>query len=81
MSVDYYLACNKCNECVHVAQDGLGGWTFYSGEPDCMAELGTWLGEQVLRGCRPVLLPEYEVEDMAERIWKPSPSRRGDGHD
>lgn len=71
MSVDYYMACGKCMQCIHVAQDGLGGWTFYSGEPDCMQELGEFLGEH--SGCYSVLfLPEYRVEDMEERMWRPS---------
>lgn len=75
MSVDYYMACGKCMQCIHVAQDGLSGFTFYSGEPDCMQQLGEWLGEHVL--CSAILfLPEHQVEDMDERMWKPTAKRR-----
>ncbi len=79
MSVDYYIACPICKECIHVAQDGLGGWTFYSGEPDCMAELGSWLGEQALRGCKPELMTEDHIDGWDERMWKPKHLRRGTG--
>jgi hypothetical protein len=69
MSVDYYLACGKCMECIQVAQDGLGGFTFYSGEPSCMQELGEFLGEHALCG-NVRFLTEHEVEDMDEREWR-----------
>lgn len=68
MSVDYYFACGKHMECIHVAQDGLGGFSFYRNEPNCIEELGGWLEEHAL--CASILfLPEHQVEDMSERIW------------
>jgi hypothetical protein len=70
VSSDYYFACGKHMECIHVAQDGLGGFSFYSGEPNCMEELGQWLDEHL--HCNSILfLPEHRVEDMVERCWRP----------
>jgi hypothetical protein len=43
MSVDFYFACDACKAAIHVAQDGLSGFTFYSGEPECMKALGVFL--------------------------------------
>lgn len=69
MSVDYYFACGKCMQCIHVAQDGLSGFSFYSGEPNCMQELGKFIGEHAL--CSSVLLlTEHQVEEMDEREWR-----------
>ena len=70
MSVDFYFACGKCNQCIHVAQDGLSGFSFYSRVPNCMHELGEFLHEHSL--CNSILfLPEHQVEDMDEREWRP----------
>lgn len=44
MSVDYYMACTICMKALHVAQDGLGGFTFYRGQDDTMRLLGEFLG-------------------------------------
>lgn len=71
MSCDYYLACTTCGSCVHVAQDGLSGWSFYSGEPDCMKTLGVWMGAHTLGPCKVVLLPEQDVEEYEEIEWSP----------
>jgi len=69
MSVDYYFACKKCNECTHVAQDGLSGFTFYSGEPDCMEKLGHFLRDHSLCG-EVHMVTEFEgTDDMEKREW------------
>lgn len=68
MSVDYYLACNKCRKCYHVAQDGMSGFTFYSGEPRCMKGLGPFLAEHVLCGA-PVVLAEHHLDDYDRVEW------------
>jgi hypothetical protein len=69
MSVDWYMGCEDCRECIHIAQDGLSGWTFYSGEPDCMRQLGKFLGEHSL--CGGVhMLSEQIVEEWTEREWR-----------
>lgn len=43
MSVDFYIACKECKEALHIAQDGLSGFTFYSGQPDTMKLLAAFL--------------------------------------
>jgi hypothetical protein len=43
MSTEYYLACRDCQRKIHIAQDGMSGFTFYSGEPKCMHLLRDWL--------------------------------------
>lgn len=43
MSVDYYIACHECRKIIHVAQDGMSGFHFYSREPGCLAALGQML--------------------------------------
>lgn len=68
MSTDYSLACLKCKKHYWVAQDGLSGFTFYSGEKQCMAGINKFLGEHVLHG-KVVLLPEYDVEDFEQVDW------------
>lgn len=69
MSVDYYFACGKHMECIHVAHEGLSGFAFYRDEPDCMEKLGAFLEEHTL--CSSILyLPEYHVDDMKEREWR-----------
>lgn len=48
MSVDFYLVCHDCRKRIHIAQDGLSGWTFYSGERNCMKQLSAWFAEHTL---------------------------------
>jgi hypothetical protein len=36
MSTLYYMTCHQCKKSIWVAQDGLSGFSFYSGEPACM---------------------------------------------
>ena len=70
MSVDYYMACEACKECYWVGQDGLSGFTFYSGEPRCMKGLPDFLEEHVLCGGEgPRLMPEQHVEDFKQIDW------------
>ncbi len=69
MSTDHYFACTTCGTCIHVAQDGLSGFTFYSGEPGCMAELGRWLEKHSLSPCAIAWMSEHEVEDFEEVDW------------
>jgi hypothetical protein len=69
VSVCYYVACKKCLKCYHIAQDGLSGFTFYSGEPKCVSGLGPFLGEHILCGEPLVILSEHAVEDYDEVEW------------
>ena len=48
MSYDFYLVCHECRQRIHLAQDGLSGWTFYSGETDCMAKFSEFLDKHAL---------------------------------
>jgi hypothetical protein len=68
MSVDYYLACEKCMKCYHVAQDGFSGFGFYSKEPRCMKGIGPFLAEHVLHGIVR-LLPEYDTYSHEVVEW------------
>lgn len=74
MSVDLYLCCAGCQKRIHVAQDGLSGFRFYSGERDCMDKLGAWLGEHVLlEGNHAfVVAGEQSFEDYPEIEWRPN---------
>lgn len=76
MSVDYYLVCHACQQKIHVAQDGLSGWTFYSGERDCMAKLSAWLEDHTLdKATHRLVLHNEDAVSSAEypRIhWTPN---------
>lgn len=70
MSCDYYMACHDCCTLLHVAQDGLSGWTFYTGEPECMKALGVFFDEH--RSHRIGMVPEQTHEDYDEIDWTPA---------
>jgi hypothetical protein len=82
MSIDFYLVCHDCKKRISIAQDGLGGWTFYSGEADCMAKLGRWLGEHALiegsAAHRLALVTEHDerAQDYCEIEWRGASRRR-----
>ena len=48
MGVDLYVGCLKCQTALHVAQDGLSGFTFCSGQPDTMDLLKLFLAQHYL---------------------------------
>jgi hypothetical protein len=62
MSVDMYMACDECKSCIWVAQTGMSGFTFYSGEPRCMKALGHWLRAHYLCDPAPHLATEHVVD-------------------
>lgn len=72
MSVDYYLACRKCKESIHVAQDGMSGFTFYRGEPDCMLKLAMFLEDHTVGDHDVRYISEHEEYDLdyKRREWK-----------
>jgi hypothetical protein len=73
MSVDYYMACEKCRESIHVAQDGMSGFSFYSGEPECMKALQHFLSvHTVCSGGHIVWINEtQEIDgDYKQVEWK-----------
>lgn len=74
MSTNYYMACEKCQECYWVAQDGMSGFAFYSGEPRCMAGMNDFLSKHVLCGGTGLrLMSEHRVEDFKDVDWPPTP--------
>jgi hypothetical protein len=74
MSTSYYLACDKCQECYLVGQDGWKFFTFYSGEPSCMAGIRPFIEKHVLCGDPMRLLSEHRVEDYKEVEWPSDPN-------
>jgi hypothetical protein len=74
MSVDYYMVCHECRQSLHVAQDGLSGWTFYRGEPDCMKALGAFLESHKFHPAQVSMAPEQYYEDYEEVDWQASPA-------
>lgn len=71
MSVDYYLLCSKCNNGIDIASDGLSGFKFYSGEPDCMEKTKAFLETHVLCGGVIKIVPEhYNDYDFCRIEWK-----------
>ena len=63
MSTDYYIGCEKCREAYHIGQDGWKFFTFYSGEPKCMAGIGDFIGRHVNNeGCRLVVMSEHRID-------------------
>ena len=63
MSSDIYIACEKCKSALWCAQTGLSGFTFYSGEPECMSALGRWLREHYLCDPSPRIMFENFVDE------------------
>ena len=77
MSTDYYMACTGCAECILVAQDGMSGFTFYSGEPECMKALNHFLSVHTVcnSGGKIAWLNEHRVydRDYKQVDWTPKP--------
>jgi len=64
MSTDYYMVCDKCKVAIDVASWGLTGFSFYSGEPECMKALRAFLERHTLcGGALPRLWDEHHVDD------------------
>lgn len=69
MSTDYFMVCHECKQSIHVAQDGLSGWTFYRGEPGCMKALGAFLKDHSFHPDRIAMAREQEFEEYTEIEW------------
>jgi hypothetical protein len=67
MSCDYYLTCHACKKGLHVAQDGLSGFTFYSGEPETMRKLRDFLAEHNGQSHALELATEHRFDDLLDR--------------
>lgn len=75
MSTLYYMACHQCKKSIWVAQDGFSGFSFYSGEPDCMRAFKDFLLEHQQHPLE--LVPEHKQEDLedagyVEIKWPPA---------
>ena len=68
MSTHIYMACDKCKSAIWIGQTGLSGFTFYSGEQECMSALGRWLRDHYLCGDTGsgVSYPHISFEDFVE---------------
>jgi len=71
MSMEYYLACKYCKKCYLVGQDGWKFFTFYSGEPACMAGIGKFIEDHVLCDGNITLISEglVMINDYEEIKW------------
>lgn len=45
MSTSFFLVCHETKKAIHIASDGFSGWSFYSGEPECMNALRDFMEE------------------------------------
>ena len=78
MSTSYYLACEKCNECYWIGQDGVKFFTFYSGEPQCMKGISSFIGKHVLCGGKgPRIMSEHATDGFIEIGWPNGPLEAG----
>lgn len=68
MSVDYYIGCAHCKKALHVAQDGMSGFTFYRGQEDTMKLLGALLSDHT--GCGMVMLLSESDIDEDDDPWE-----------
>jgi hypothetical protein len=77
MSVDYYMACTGCHESIHVAQDGMSGFSFYSGEPECMKALNHFLSVHTVcnSGGKIVWINEHQESDREYKQVEWTPKR------
>ena len=71
MSTDYYLACHECRKILHIAQDGMSGFTFYSGEPRCLKAIQGMLEECSFHPDKVAFVREQgpEWDDYDEIEW------------
>jgi len=75
MSTDYYFACHDCKKAIHVAQIGMSGFSFYSGEKDCMDKLRAFMEAHVMSECNGksfaiVSEQSYEADFYEEIDWE-----------
>ena len=70
MSTDYYLACDKCKEVYHIGQYGWKFFSFYSGEPRCMAGISDFIEKHAMcDGNYMTVKPESKIDDYMEIEW------------
>lgn len=69
VSTDIYMTCEVCKEAIWIAQEGLGGFTFYSGEPNCMKALSKFIMLHYLHK-NIAIKCEQDVEEHNEIEWQ-----------
>lgn len=69
MSVCIYLACKPCRKCVWIGQDGLSGFTFYRGHPECLIGVGTFMREHITCDGNMEVMTEHAAEDFENVEW------------
>jgi hypothetical protein len=62
VSTEFFLVSE--DEAIWVAQNGLGGFSFYSGEPACMRALSAFLERN--QGKKLEFLPAHKVDDAID---------------
>jgi len=75
MSVEYYVACHECRKILHVATDRMGGFSFYSGEPNCMRALRDMLADCIFHIDKLAFVREQgpEWDDYKQIEWSNKP--------
>lgn len=73
MSTDFYFVCDKCKEGIQIAQQSIGGFSFYSGCLECMEQFRLFLESHLYHDIR--LVTEnifYDLEDQGykEIEWR-----------
>ena len=75
MSVCYYLVCHDCKKSLWVAQDGLSGFSFYSGEPQTMKALRDFLADHaLLQDHKLQFIGENRMEELEDQ-WRSAAAR------
>lgn len=80
MSVDYFFACRKCKESIHVAQDGMSGYSFYKDEPDCMRQVMRFLADHTIGHHNVRYIDEHQEMSVnyKRREWKRHDAAHGE---
>jgi hypothetical protein len=74
MSTDYYMVCTNCKEAIHIAQDGMSGFTFYSGEKNCMKEYKVFIKNHIGHSLTVLSENKIDHDDYKEIEWENSVS-------
>lgn len=71
MSTDFYLVDDSTKEMINIAQDGLGGFSFYAGEELCMTKLHELLERKTLNPDKHFrFVNEHEAFELEDQGYK-----------
>ncbi len=73
MSVEFFLVCHDCKTKIHIGQDGLSGFTYYSGEAGCQASLKEFFADHAIGGTEHKLglaMEGGEADETYESLWE-----------